>query len=435
MTKSKQLSLIVAKSARMFLKRDKRKGVDKLFQEQAFDARRNTRKVADKLVAALTRFSETTSRNVHALQTPSESAREITALLRKVVGKKIIFEEPGFKPRAIASRGGLVSEAVAFSPPDRRLAAFLGRTPREIEIALEAVNAAELDALAAATTIAERVDIAKRYALKRVALEDAGVLLNRFFGLWEAVMSPGFIDAKIGEFARKNSTAQRKLKLLFDQRAKLNEPLGSLAGRAPDPAQIKLRKTAIDKCEKQIIELRTPLYEGLRGLFRGARTNTLKAVIADPEFKHEIEAIGILLTDRRRSVGFVATLSSPGRKSKSLVLNVDHAEVDFAAALDDYIRTGNEKLLRPVLEGSNMRLVSAMENQALLTKLKPDAMLWERVQVSAAKHAGDAARATEQALGSTQGGLALVAKAEAALARELTAEEREFILWIPRNFR
>jgi hypothetical protein len=75
---------------------------------------------------------------------------------------------------------------------------------------------------------------------------------------------------------------------------------------------------------------------------------------------------------RRRSV---SAAPAPDIKIK---LNIDHATTDFADAIDTWIKTGTTEALFPVIAGSNMRIVTGLENQVFFNYLKKDAQQWEK---------------------------------------------------------
>ncbi len=218
-------------------------------------------------------------------------------------------------------------------------------------------------------------DVLKRLGLEGskfdTAAKEAEQVLSDFLKAWEARRPAEKIEKKMTDFAKENESArQQMLKLEADAKA--------LTGSTAD-------KIKGEKIQEKLRILREQISEKGRERFASARKAALQEALDDPAVRARLKSVGLVLekTDGG-TISFKLDLGKPqwvdpefGKKlgtalpeDISVKLNIDHSKVDFADAIDQWIKTGQSEALHSIIAGSNMRIATGLENQVFYNFLK-----------------------------------------------------------------
>jgi hypothetical protein len=176
----------------------------------------------------------------------------------------------------------------------------------------------------------------------------------------------------------------------------------------------------------------------------------MQEVLDDPQLRKQLASVGLVVDKSGGTISFELNLGAPqmplpagqagitaatsAAADLKIKMNIDHAKTDFADAIDTWINTGATDALSPVLAGSNMRIVTGLENQVFFTRLKKDAEKW--VSTSAATEAkslqGTTAPLPDPIAWETPAWSnridGVVGHIEALLGKSISARERQSVL-------
>ncbi|MBN8842262.1 MAG: hypothetical protein J0H88_03350 [Sphingomonadales bacterium] len=364
--KRRQMGFAVSKGSRL-LNPEAKSGFDRAFVNLVEAGAGETRDAARRLAAVIAEIG----RRARSSQAPSRTRMQIRDEIRTLFerGERLAPESRG------AGRQRM-------QRPTKDTAHFLGRTEQELDLHRRAIDTAEASEIAAlrrrqnGLSPAAEARIKNRYAAERAAAERATELSRRLLAHWERRLNPERIDKILAEFVERYGPDRRKLLTLRGEVEKAVERRKTLKGAA----DIRALDAKIARMRSDAGRLEEAMKDTLRNRFDYNRGEVLKEAFADPGFARDLDSISVILRPRDAgSIEFALEVRTGGPKPSvvfAIPLNVDHGGMDFADAVNHWIESGVTADLKPALAGSNMRMVTEMENSVLLTKLKKDADRW-----------------------------------------------------------
>lgn len=348
---------LVADNARLFV--TNQKGLDRKYVRALIKKGKQEEEIARDLGKLLQRFKQWLQSETRSAATGAELRQEFQEFVeafRKRQGGKAAVE-------GIVDPRGHVSATVKVPRPDPALGKVFG-TDLKNKLNSEYKNllaALKLDAsvLAAAAKKAEET-------------------LADFLRIWESRRPAEKIEEIMSAFAKDHEKMRKQI-----------------VKKLEDAAKPGITEKAADKLRKEAAELREQIVERGRGRFASAREAVLKAALEDPNVRAQLQSVGLVVEESGSTISFVLDLGKPqlvkdiegvqkiGAAQLASVpselkikLNIDHSKVDFADAIDAWIKTGDSAKLHPVIAGSNMRIATGLENQVFFNHLKKDAERW-----------------------------------------------------------
>ena len=331
---------LVADNARAFVAQVKQKGFDRRWLRAFLKRGKQEAEIAKELGELLKRFEQWLRSVDRNPQTQAELRQEfqefVTSARERERGANALGN--------IVDQGGHVGAAVKLAPVDRALEKVLGRN---LDDALKDYRAALKDLGLAGGAL----DAAAR---------DAEQVLSGFLKAWETARPAKSVDEIISNFAKGHEELRQEILAL------------RAAGKDAEAAAIR----------KHIVE-------SGRDRFASTRKQVMKEVLDDPALRQRLDSVGLSVDTNGSTISFDLDLGKPqlpgqaGQTAAASVvpdlkiqLNIDHSKIDFADAIDTWINTAATDALRPVIAGSNMRIVTRFENQVLFNALKKDAEKW-----------------------------------------------------------
>lgn len=353
--RSEQFLDLIADDARVFLEQTKQRGLDRRGLRALIKEGKQEAEVAKELAELLKRFGqwlESENRSPATRATLKQEFQEFLDAFRKRETLQGIVDPLGH-----------VGTAVKVQRPSEALGKVIGT---DLENALKT----------------DYKEVLKRLGLEGSKLEavakEAEQVLSDFLKAWETRRPAEKIEQLMNDFAKEHEKTRKEiLKLQAEEKALTGNPVN---------------KIKAEKIKEDIRILRDKLTEHGRDKFASARKAVLQEALDDPEVYARLKSVGLVLekTQGGATVSFKLDLGKPqwvnpeyGKaqaislpQDVSIKLNIDHSKVDFADAIDNWIKTGESSALHPVLAGSNMRIATGLENQVLFNYLKKDVEKW-----------------------------------------------------------